>query len=71
MATYTITYDLDKVTDGYMARYTSNPMATAFGKTEDEAADNLVEAINGYLELYPDKIDKLLTVSTREVQVAD
>lgn len=71
MAIYTITYDLDKVTDGYMARYTSNPMATAFGKTKDEAGDNLAKAIRGYLKLYPDKADKLLTVLTKEVQVAD
>ena len=71
MATYTLTYDLDKVTDGYMARCTSNPMATAFGRTEDEAADNLVKAVSGYIKLYPDKAGKLLTVSTREVQVAD
>lgn len=71
MATYTIVYDTDQVADGYIAYCTANPTATAFGKTEEEAADNLVEAIDEYLKLYPEKVNKLLTVSTRKLQVAD
>ena len=68
METY-ITYDLTKVEGGFMARCTATPMATAFGKTEDEAGDHLVEAISGYIKEYPDRRDKLLGVPVRTLKV--
>lgn len=68
---YILTYDVETVSEGYIARCTSNAMATAFGKTEEEAGDRLAEAVSGYIEMYPEKTAKLLTVSTREVQIAD
>ena len=50
METYTVVYDLESVQEGFIARCAANPMATAFGKTKDEAGDNLVAAIQEYLE---------------------
>ena len=70
MKTCLIQYTSKEVTDGYMVRCTANPMATAFGRTVDEAADNLVKAVNEYLELFPEKAGELMA-STRIVQVAD
>ena len=71
MKTYTITYSLKEVTNGYVARCVTNPMATAFGKTEDEAGDRLADAVREYVKRWPDKRDELLDTPAREVQVAD
>ena len=71
MTKYILAYDLEKVSEGYIARCTANAMATAFGKTKEEARDRLGEAVSGYIALYPEKANQLLTVSTIEVQVAD
>ena len=72
MTKYNLVYDLEPVTEGFVARCTSNPMATAFGKTKDEAGDNLVTAIQEYLKLYPEKTSKILvTVPIREVEVGN
>lgn len=68
METY-ITYDLKPVEGGFMARCTATPMATAFGRTADEAGDNLVEAISGYIKEYPERRDDLLGVPVRTLKV--
>lgn len=68
MVTY-ITYDLKEVKGGYMARCTATPMATAFGKTKDEAGDRLIDAISGYIKEYPERRDKLLGVPVRTLKV--
>ena len=64
-----ISYTLKPVKDGFMARCTATPMATAFGKREDEAGDNLVEAISGYIEEYPERRNALLGVPVRTLKV--
>ena len=53
MTKYILTYDLEEVSEGYIARCTANAMATAFGKTKEEARDRLGEAVRGYIALYP------------------
>ena len=69
MGKYTITYNLKKVTDGYVARCTTNPMATAFGQTPVEAKDNLVKAITGYVNEWPDRLDDILGAPSTEVDI--
>ena len=67
-----VTYKLTRMTEGYLARCVANPVATAFGKTEDEAGDNLVDAIRTYVRLYPDRADTVLqTVPTKELVLDD
>ena len=68
MATY-IPYNLTPVKGGYMARCMTAPMATAFGKTEDEAGDRLIDAISGYIKEYPERRDQLLGVLVRTLKV--
>lgn len=70
MKKYRLVYDLEPVTEGFVARCASNPMATAFGKSENEARDNLVLAIQEYLDIYPDRASKVLVaVPSIEMEV--
>lgn len=69
METTHITYTLKQVKGGYMARCTATPMATAFGRTEDEAGDKLVDAISGYIKEYPDRRHELFDVYVRQLKV--
>ena len=50
-----VCYTLTELAGGYLARCVTNPVATAYGETEDEAGDNLVDAIRTYVRLYPDR----------------
>ena len=60
LKTVQVSYTLTKFTDGYLARCVINPVATAYGKTEEEAGENLVDAIKTYVKLYPEKADAVL-----------
>ena len=64
-----ITYILKPVKGGYVARCTATPMATAFGRTEDEAGDNLIDAIAGYIGEYPERRNELIGVPVRTLKV--
>ena len=60
MKTATITYTLTELAEGYIARCVTNNFATAYGRTKDEAGENLVDAIRTYIRLYPDRADDML-----------
>jgi predicted RNase H-like HicB family nuclease len=65
---FTITIIRDE--DGmYVAECPSIPGCISQGKTEDEAQDNIKDAIRECLEVRTD-LGMPLTVSTREVEVA-
>ena len=65
-------YSLTKMAGGYLARCVTNPVATAFGKTKDEAGDNLVDAIRTYVQIYPDRAESVLQhVLTKELVLND
>ena len=59
---------IEPVEEGFVARCDMNPMATSFGKTVEEAGDNLVAAILEYLRMYPNKVD-LVATPKREVEL--
>lgn len=60
MKTVPITYTLTELAEGYIARCVTNNFATAYGRTKDEAGENLVDAIQMYIRLYPDQADYML-----------
>lgn len=71
MRTVEITYTLTKMSEGYLARSVANPVATALGRTKDEAGDNLVEAIRTYARLFPDRADSVLQPTPKKELVLD
>lgn len=44
-------------------------MATAFGRTEKEAGDNLVLVVQKYLNMYPDKTSDVLNVGFKKIDL--
>ena len=72
MKTVPITYTLTELTEGYIARSVTNNYAAAYGKTKDEAGENLVDAIRTYIRLYPDQAnDVLQSPPTKELVLDD
>lgn len=72
MKTVPITYTLTELSEGYIARCVTNNFATAYGKTKDEAGENLVDAIQTYIRLYPDRADDMLqSPPTKELVLDD
>ena len=63
-----VSYELVKVKEGYVSRCISNHSVASFGKTEEEAGTNLILAIREYLNIYPDKHDKIFGVKTLEYE---
>ena len=68
--THTITCLTKRVSNMYVARCAAYPAATAVGETEDEACDNLAEAVEEYIKRYPDKAAEILETNVREVRIA-
>ena len=66
-----MSYSLTKMTEGYLARCVANPVATAFGRTKEEAGDNLVDAIRTYVRLYPDRAESVLQPTPTKELVLD
>ena len=66
-----VSYSLTRMAEGYLARCVENPVATAFGKTDDEAGDNLVDAIRTYVRLYPDRAATVLQPTPTKELVLD
>ena len=64
-----IPYVLIPVTEGFMARHAACQMATAFGRTADEARCNLGLAITEYVREFPDRRDSVLNVRELVVTV--
>ena len=60
-----IGYTLEKVTEGFVSRCATNQKVTSFGKTEEEAGNNLVKSIQEYLELFPEKRDEIFNAPTK------
>ena len=72
MKTVPITYTLTELSEGYIARCVTNNFAAAYGKTKDEAGENLVDAIQTYIRLYPDRADAILkSPPTKELVLDD
>ena len=66
-----MSYLLTKMAEGYLARSVANPVATAFGRTKDEAGNNLVDAIRAYVRLYPDRAESVLQPTPTKELVLD
>ncbi len=64
-----VTYTLDKVEEGYVSRCSTNDKVTAFGTTEEEAGNNLIQSIREYLEIYPEKRDEIFNTPMKEMQL--
>ncbi len=64
-----VTYNLHKVKEGFVSRCITNDKVTAFGTTEEEAVDNLIQSIQEYLEIYPDKRDEIFNTPMKEMQL--
>ena len=64
-----VTYTLDKVTEGFVSRCSTNDKVTAFGTTKDEAGNNLVRSIQEYLAIYPEKHDEIFNTPMKEIQL--
>ena len=57
-----ISYTLEQVQEGFVSRCIANKKATAFGKTKEQAGNNLVKAIQEYLTIYPEKDEEFNTL---------
>ena len=66
-----ISYTLQPVDDGFMARHVSCDTATAFGKTEEDAGNNLISAIHEYLEIYPENAGQIFSTQFKEINTND
>lgn len=64
-----ITYTLDEVTEGFVSRCTTNDKVTAFGTTKEEAGNNLIQSIQEYLEIYPEKHNEFVNIPMKEMQL--
>ncbi len=62
-----VTYTLKEVKEGFVSRCSINPKATAFGKTREEAGDNLIRSIQEYLEVYPEKRSEFVDIPMKEI----
>ena len=72
MTTIQVSYMLTKLAEGYIARCVTNPVAAAYGETEDEAGENLVDAIRTYVRLYPDRAKSVIqSPLTRDLVLDD
>ncbi len=69
MADKIIPYNLTEVSDGYVARCSTNDKVTAFGKTEDEAGNNLVSTVQEYLHLFPNEEEEIFNTPIKTVRV--
>ena len=64
-----VNYTLEKVKEGFVSRCSTNDNVTAFGITEEESGDNLITSIQEYLQIYPEKRDKIFNASMREIHL--
>ena len=64
-----VNYTLNKVEEGFVSRCATNDKVTAFGTTEEEAGDNLIQSIREYLEIYPEKYDEILNTPMKEIKI--
>ena len=64
-----VTYTLNKVQEGFISRCVTNDKVTAFGTTKEEAGDNLIQSIQEYLEIYPEKRDEIFNTPMKEMQL--
>ena len=72
MKTVPITYTLTELTEGYLARCVTSNFVAAYGKTKEEAGENLVDAIRMYVQLYPDRAGAVLkSLPTKELVMDD
>ncbi len=67
--TLIVNYTLNKVTEGFVSRCSTNDKVTAFGTTEDNAGNNLVQSIQEYLAIYPEKHDEIFNTPMKEIQL--
>ena len=63
-----IPYTLEKVEEGWVSRGSHpNEKATSFGTTKEDAGNNLLQAMQEYLQVYPEKIDEMTDVHMKEI----
>ncbi len=54
--------------DGFMALCTANPEISIYAKKEDEIEDRINLALQGYITLFPYKVDRML-VEDRSIRI--
>ena len=64
-----VSYTLDKVKEGFVSRCVTNDKVTAFGATEEEAGDNLIQSIQEYLGIFPEKRAEIFNTPMKEMQL--
>jgi len=65
------TYRVTKLSDdGYMAKCNVNPEVSIFAKSKDEISDRINRALQGYIDLFPYKVDKRL-VEDRNIRLVE
>ncbi len=62
------TYRLTSIDGGYMAKCSVNPEISIYAKSEDEADDRINKALQGYIDLFPYKVDERL-VKDRNIRI--
>ena len=56
-----LTYRVKKLDDGFMAQCTTNPEISIYAKEEKEIDSRINKALQGYIDLFPYKVNKLFT----------
>ena len=68
MAKRTFTYRVTDLEGGYMAKCTVNPEISIYAKSKDEIDDRINKALQGYIDLFPYKVDERL-VKDRHIRI--
>ena len=63
-----LTYRVKQLDDGFMAQCTANPEVSVYAKKEDEIDNRINIALQGYIDLFPYKVDKVL-IEDRNIRI--
>lgn len=63
-----LTYRVKELDEGFMAQCTANPEVSIYAKKEVEVDDRINTALQGYIDLFPYKVDKIL-VENRNLRI--
>lgn len=71
MALYSFTIKVKEEDGGYIVQFEELPGGISQGKNIDEAMDNIKEAIAGYVEAFPEELEKIrkkIEIKIKEVE---
>ena len=67
---HNLIYRVKTLDQGFMAQCAANPEVSVYAKTREEIEDRINKALQGYIDLFPYKVDKSL-VNDRTIRILE